>query len=255
MKHVIINADDFGQTCETNNGILRCFKEKIISETSIVVNSNYFNDAVSLAKRYGFQDRVGLHLNLVEGVPLTKNICKIRSYVLNEKFVYDIKTVQKINLLHVQYLREEIEAQIQRYLKAGFTFGHLDSHHYTLCDLPVWLAAKPLLRKYNFSSIRYIGNSWYEGSILHRKYCHWLEEQYDHTNLRHVKFVGSIYRYKKQLELQDPRLINQNQVEIYVHPIEINKHLYDNFTGGKDLVKSLEFSGLLKKKLISYYDI
>ena len=39
-----------------------------------MVNMPYVDEAVRISKDNGFSDKVGLHLNLVEGRPLTENI-------------------------------------------------------------------------------------------------------------------------------------------------------------------------------------
>ena len=75
MKNkLIINADDFGISHEVNEAITLCFNKNYINQTTIMVNMPYVDEAVELSKDNGFSDRVGLHLNLVEGKPLTERI-------------------------------------------------------------------------------------------------------------------------------------------------------------------------------------
>ena len=46
---IILNADDFGLTHEANLGIVKAFDEGFCSQASVVTNTNYFDEAVSLS--------------------------------------------------------------------------------------------------------------------------------------------------------------------------------------------------------------
>lgn len=48
---IILNADDFGLTHEANLGIAKAFDEGFCSQASMVTNTNYFDEAVSLAEK------------------------------------------------------------------------------------------------------------------------------------------------------------------------------------------------------------
>ena len=71
---IVRNADDFGKSTEINNAILTCFKDGLIDRTTIMVNMPGADEAAELAREEGFFDKVGLHLNLTEGEPLTDEI-------------------------------------------------------------------------------------------------------------------------------------------------------------------------------------
>ena len=67
----IINADDFGLSQEVNSAVVQCFRDGTIDRTTLLVNMPQTDAACALAREHGFFDRVGLHINLVEGTPLT----------------------------------------------------------------------------------------------------------------------------------------------------------------------------------------
>ena len=71
---IIVNADDFGSSIEANEGIAVSFQQQLIDRTTLMVNMPSASEAVKLASELGFTDRIGLHLNLTEGVPLTESI-------------------------------------------------------------------------------------------------------------------------------------------------------------------------------------
>lgn len=76
---IILNADDFGMTHEANLGIEKAMQEGYCSQTSVVANTNYFDEAVEIAQKHGFMDKVGLHINLFDGTPLTGGIKNLRN--------------------------------------------------------------------------------------------------------------------------------------------------------------------------------
>ena len=65
MKQLIVNADDLGLTPAVNRGVVRAFRDGIVTSASLLVVGNAFEDAVALARQNPGLD-VGLHLTLVE---------------------------------------------------------------------------------------------------------------------------------------------------------------------------------------------
>ena len=76
---IILNADDFGLTHEANLGIAKAFDEGFCSQASVVTNTNYFDEAVSLAEKNNFKHKVVRWdpVNLRDQE--TETICQIRS--------------------------------------------------------------------------------------------------------------------------------------------------------------------------------
>eukprot|EP00941_MAST-03F_sp_MAST-3F-sp1_P004686 g4686.t1 len=75
---VIIAADDFGISRARTLGILDALENGICTSTSVMANATYGEEALRLAAERGLLNRVGLHLNLSEGIPLS-DPTKIRS--------------------------------------------------------------------------------------------------------------------------------------------------------------------------------
>ena len=67
-------ADDFGFDIARNDAILDCFENNQISTTTIMANMPGFEDGVKRVFENGLQNRVGLHLNFTQGMPLTDDI-------------------------------------------------------------------------------------------------------------------------------------------------------------------------------------
>ena len=132
----IINADDFGLNHEVNMGVVEAFQKGYISNTTIMVNMPGFGEAVGLAKKYGFFDKVGLHLNLFEGMPLTDEIRE--TFLVNPnsgemtsyRIFHELHTIYKFHIDSKTRtaITKEATAQMKKYASIGFSEMHLDSH-------------------------------------------------------------------------------------------------------------------------------
>lgn len=128
---LIINADDFGYNHSVNIAIVSCFKKGIINSTTIMANMEGFEEAVRMAYQNNFKDKVGLHVNLTEGFPLTDmsgtglvdQHGKFVMGVISKPFIlFPPATRRKIKL--------EIISQYDKLVNAGISPTHIDSHQH-----------------------------------------------------------------------------------------------------------------------------
>ncbi|NHC41444.1 chitin disaccharide deacetylase [Bacillus sp. MM2020_1] len=155
MIKLIVNADDFGFSQGVNHGIIDSFLYGIVNSTTMMMTMAGTNHAIQLAKRYP-KLRVGIHLVLTCGKPLVDNV---PSLVDDNGYFKSLSTFNPKGL-SLEELEREWTAQIERFIHAGLTPTHMDSHHHvhTLNELnPVIknLSAKFRLpiRKNGFNSI------------------------------------------------------------------------------------------------------
>lgn len=160
-QKILINADDFGYSEQVNEGIAYCFKKNLVDRTTVMVNMPFVQDAKKIADNMGFLNRVGLHLNLVEGKPLTS---KIKNTILcNSDGTFNNETLRKtryrmrLDSETSCALREEINAQIDMFFSSGFTLRHIDSHQHAHNNLSVLNILDPIIRK-KFDSVRLARN-------------------------------------------------------------------------------------------------
>lgn len=158
MKELIINADDFGLSKGANRGIVKAWREGILTSTSLMVGGAAFDEAVSIAaENPGLQ--VGLHLTLVQGravleqgglPPLTEDGCNFgNDPVLAGMRYYFLKPLRK-------KLYREIEAQIVKCRDAGVKLTHVDGHlnihmHPVVFDILCELMPKYEIRSFRLS--------------------------------------------------------------------------------------------------------
>ena len=155
---IIVNADDFGKDENATGAILESFSKGFITQTTLMVNMSSSVDAVERAKKAGLQSRIGLHITLTEGCPLTSRIKGCRNFCAPDgTFLRDgVRCRQWRPYVGEELLalREELEAQIARFMKFGLQLMHCDSHHHVHMIPPVFYVLAPLLMKYGFRSIR-----------------------------------------------------------------------------------------------------
>ena len=156
MKRLIVNADDFGFTRGVNQGIVRAFKEGIVTSATIMANGNAFEDAARLA-RDNPELSVGCHLALVGGLPLAPP-SEISSLVDANGALPPSLTHLAIRLsfgrVRREHVEREFEAQIERVLQAGITPSHLDTHKHSHSQPLVFEALARVAEKCGITRVR-----------------------------------------------------------------------------------------------------
>lgn len=220
---LIINADDFGKTHTINLAIAECFKRGCISNTTIMVNMPYADEAVEIAKKEGFFDKVGLHVNLTEGRALSSRIVSpklVNGGVLTGKFHESIKGRMLLPREEKRQFYTEIESQIRKYLDYGFTEFHMDSHCHVHTGLSVYPAYKALIKKYGFKSMRLTRNMAIDSAKLPIKlYKQLLNDNIRKTASYASDYFGSFLDFKEFRKLRDNEAgLGDAVIEIMCHP-------------------------------------
>lgn len=154
QNKLIINADDFGLTKSCSLAIADAFDKNLISSTTACANGEYIENAVSLAKEKGFADKIGVHLNITEGKPLTSGIKKLSFFCENGEFHGKIDRYKKPTKEELACFKEEITAQIEKILRLGINPTHIDSHHH-IHTAPYFIATvKAVANKFGIKKIR-----------------------------------------------------------------------------------------------------
>lgn len=221
---IIVNADDFGMSHEKNVAIDELMKKGICTNASIVVNMESTEEAVNMAFEGGYQDRISLHLNLTEGEALTDDIQKLPLYYKNNKFVYRpiIKINDQIYPKYIRQVRKEIEAQIQKFIYYGFEIKSIDAHNWVHLRIPVWMALRPLIKKYKILVVRPMWDGYKKPEIASEKWSSyfrffqpWLL-RYPQCNV--IKHTSNV----EQFFVDESKLQDMNFVEVFTHPKKID---------------------------------
>lgn len=229
----IFNADDYGLTNESTEAINLLIINNLIQSTSIVVNTDYFHDAYELAITGDYLGKVGLHLNLSEGVP-TSIIESNRRFVesgmfrnTRKKIIYSINDLSQIF--------SEFENQIKLYLNKGFIPTHLDSHHHYHNKIIILVLVIVLARKYNFKSVRILRNAGSHLTFAKRVWKKLLNMILKLSKLDRTDYFVSIEDYM----FLEKKLSPFKTVEIMVHPVMSGNQVIDALNINFDLEQLL----------------
>ena len=170
MKYLIVNADDFGLNKYINAGIIKGFREGIITSTSLMCSAPAFEEAVDYAKanpKLG----IGIHLTLVGGVKPLLSVSVVPSIVDENGFFYDNYLVFLKKFMQGKIVKHEIKAelsaQIERALATGLTITHIDSHQHIHVFPGIAEIVSELAVKYGVQRVRVPAESiFFGGGIL-----------------------------------------------------------------------------------------
>ena len=152
MKKIIINADDFGYSKENNEAIKEGYNSGIITSTSIIPNSDFFEDAITNILPTISSIDIGVHLNIIEGKSLTNQplLCDKNGNFNNSYLKLILKSKNKEFQKQIETeFRAQIE-KVQKYCK----ITHLDSHVHTHAIPVIFDITVKLAKEYNINHIR-----------------------------------------------------------------------------------------------------
>lgn len=140
MKNVIINADDFGYCEAVNYGIIKAFKEGIVTSTTLMANMPGVKHAYELYKENPGLN-VGIHLTLTCYKPLLKT----HKTLVNEEGYF----TRKLEEYDLDEVYDELVAQIEYAKKIGFDIDHIDSHHHVHTEEILKPVIEKIVKKYD----------------------------------------------------------------------------------------------------------
>ena len=180
MARIIINADDFGLNEHCSRAIAQAFREGKITDTTMMSTGEYFDEAVELAKEQGFIDKIGIHLNLTEGEPLTEDIKCCSRFVTDGRFNKQYDRKKKLTKEEKSAIYKELTAQVEKIQNAGITITHADSHHHIHTGIFVAPIAVKVCKEHWINKMRLHRNLGQINAIkrfVKKRYNHWLCKQ------------------------------------------------------------------------------
>ena len=157
-RRAIINADDFGLCRGVNEGIIEAHDSGILSSASLMVNMPGFDHAVELARRRP-KLGVGVHLNVIRGVPVAPP--DRVSGLLSAAGVFTGSPYTVLKRLTSGELRQaeietEFRAQVEKVLASGIAPDHLDSEKHVHALFLVFPTAAKIAAEYGIRGIRIV---------------------------------------------------------------------------------------------------
>lgn len=223
---LIINADDLGVNATINSAIASSFTNGYINSASIIVNMEGFEEALTLADKYDFRNKIGIHFNLTEGFPLTDLSGTgltddegrfIRKSIHRSANFFSSRIRKKI--------KEEIQQQYNKAIEKGIKPTHINSHHH-IHTLP-WISGIFIeFAKKNDLRIR-IAQTRKGKNFFKNAYRKWLNGQYKKNRIHFSdEFENAVFLLNYLQDIKDPNLV----YEVMVHPVYQQQELVDNFS-------------------------
>jgi predicted glycoside hydrolase/deacetylase ChbG (UPF0249 family) len=149
---------------------VQSFAETLITNASLLVNLPSFAEACDLARRHGFQDRVGLHLNVTEGAPLTDAMRRSPEFCVDGQFLppHRLRRYLPLSASARRAVAEEARAQIAAAREQGIRLSHLDSHNDVHTIPSIGSILVPIARAEGITRIRLSRNCGPRRGILRR---------------------------------------------------------------------------------------
>ena len=130
MRRLAITADDFGLAPEVNEAVEIAHRDGILSAASLMVGGSAVADAVSRAERLPHL-RVGLHLVLVEGRPVSPPR-EIPDLVRPDGTFRDDMVRMSVEMGASARIRRQVEteiaAQFEAFRQTGLGLDHVNAH-------------------------------------------------------------------------------------------------------------------------------
>lgn len=232
---LIVNADDFGMSEGVNLGIMECFKNGIVTSTSMMMNMSGFGHALEIMKREKTLD-VGIHFVLTVGEPLTDK-AKIKS-LLNEKGNFDYN-IERLGVADKNELKLELRAQLNKFLSTGFIPSHIDFHHDINFSKNVLEVAIDIAKEHNLPMRAFEPGAIEKMNQAGVKHSNKLLYEFFGKELTVDNFINEVEKAK-----------NEKLAELMCHPAYLDKHLLTK--SGYNVQRDYELDVLTDEK-VKYY--
>ncbi len=156
MKRLIVTADDFGLAPEVNEAVEQAHVHGILSATSLMVGEQAAQDAVLRARRLPGL-KIGLHLTLVEGTPVSPpdeipDLIDGSGRFRTDLAPYGFAIMTRPSVR--RQVRREIRAQFEAFRATGLPLDHVNAHQHYHLHPAILSDAMAIGRDYGLKAIR-----------------------------------------------------------------------------------------------------
>ncbi|APF21273.1 carbohydrate deacetylase [Clostridium butyricum] len=247
MKHLIINADDFGYSKAVNLGIMESHINGVLTSTTLMANMPGVDHAVSLLKNMP-NLCVGAHLTLTCGKPMLGE--KVSTLIKENGYFFKLEDMEnKVVQMDTSEIYEEWKTQIRYLLKKGVNLSHIDSHHHVHTFKEHEEIIKVLSEEFNLP-VRNCNNVL-ENKIRFLDLCNYnpirnMEEKYENVRIECFKVIEKIIKKNIQYE----------NTEAMCHPAFLDSYLLENSSFNIARIREVDIlCDQLMRDLINKYEI
>lgn len=158
---MIVNADDLGYRPHVTAGVVRALESGVANRATIMANMPDFEDACAVVRDRGLASRVGVHLVLTEGVPLSDELRREPRFCDGDgNFRPRSQGWARLTFTTSEraLVAREVAAQVARCRENGLPITHLDSHHHVHIEPSVGYVVVRLAPSIGIRSIRIARN-------------------------------------------------------------------------------------------------
>lgn len=197
---LIITADDFGRDQACTTEIAKSLADGLITATSLMANGRSFDDACQLAHSLRLTDRIGVHLVLDEGPPVSRAMDR---YVNRDGHLSVWRRVRPLEPDLSRAIEAELSAQIERVLDRGIRPTHLDSHRHVHTGLTIGRLVVKLAKTYAIPYVRPARNLAHASNVAGTAYK-WAFNRYLAWNVVTADYFTDVVDFYRQ-DTQIPR--------------------------------------------------
>jgi predicted glycoside hydrolase/deacetylase ChbG (UPF0249 family) len=217
---LIITADDFGISDDVNTAIVEALDCGYVTHASLMANMPAFEHACDLAREHGLVERVGVHLVLTQGDPLTTPIRSCGRFCDEQgQFRYWRSGDRALRLSRAESANVlgEVRAQVLRCRGCGLRAGHLDSHHHVHNKLGIAGIVIDLARELRVPRVRLAHNCGRHIGLANRIYKDWINARLRNAGLAGTRWFGSPSDYLR-LQASGVPARRLESFEVNTHP-------------------------------------
>lgn len=158
--YLIINADDYGYFKGVSRGILECVSQGTVTATGVFANSPLLDEHAAWLADQPDVD-VGVHLNLTDRLPLTRQLSDALSG-WGGRFPGKFAIAKAVlsRRIAIDLVRDEWRAQIECCLNKNLRLTFLNSHEHIHMLPSLYPVALTLAREYGIEHVRFATPEW-----------------------------------------------------------------------------------------------
>jgi len=228
----LIVADDLGSWPRKTDAIVSALESGMITSASIMANFADFERACALVSDKGLENRVGAHLVLTEGVPLTARIRRSSRFCDDDGLFrgdLDTRRVLHLGSRERELVAGELRAQCQKMRDNGLPIAHLDSHHHVHIQPAISTIVSRLALELEVPHVRLAPNVMRRASLRYRVYSSYHNRRLRRHGLAATRYTGSL----REVLALAPEDRPTDDFELIVHPILVNGEIEDQAVPGK----------------------
>ena len=212
---MIVVADDLGLDGARNDAVVWALGAGLVDAASVLVNGDGFTEAIELSAP--FADRIGVHLVLTEGEPLTERMRTLRRFCRDGRYRQwrGDERAFRLDAVERAAVAAELRMQIETARRDGLRVSHLDSHHHVHTEPGIAGIVIALARELGVPRVRLARNAGTGMGPVNRAWKAVFNARLRRAGLAGTRWFGGIDDY---LHLR-ARQGEVESFEIMVHPV------------------------------------